>query len=200
MTNPKVLNVRSGRMSFRGRLAGIGREAPDSCPVSRHSARRNQGCQEGTPRNPFMPVATGSYRESKLTDVFRQRLARFLELLPIRRVHERLVVLRECVLRVALFHEHITSCLQGICPVRHHLVGELELRRRARKTAVLRERETPRVVARRKARRELHGLCITKSDLLGSTKRNSRTSLKLSYSQNFPDFLDFTAPRTEYTA
>jgi riboflavin biosynthesis pyrimidine reductase len=47
-----------------------------------------------------------------------QRVARFLELLPIRRVLERLVVLRERLFRVTLLHQYIAPGLQRIRPVR----------------------------------------------------------------------------------
>ena len=63
--------------------------------------------------------------------LLRQRLTRFLELLPVRRVLQPLVVLCERHFGVALLHEHITPGLQGIGPVRALLVGELKLRRRA---------------------------------------------------------------------
>ena len=46
------------------------------------------------------------------------RLARFLELLPDRRVLERLVVLCERLFRLALLHEHIAQRFQRIGPVR----------------------------------------------------------------------------------
>src|ERR1019366_9280281 len=62
----------------------------------------------------MLPATTGSNRESKLVGVFRRRFARFFDLLPVRRVLERLVVLCERLFRLALLHEHIAARFQRI--------------------------------------------------------------------------------------
>jgi hypothetical protein len=69
--------------------------------------------------------------------LLRHRLTRFLELLPVRRVVQRLVAFCERLFGVALLHEHTTPGLQGIGLVRTLLVGELKLRRRAYEVPVV---------------------------------------------------------------
>ena len=58
----------------------------------------------------------------------RNWLARFVELLPIRRVFQCLVVLRERLFRAALLREQIASGFQRISPMGPALIGVVEFR------------------------------------------------------------------------
>jgi hypothetical protein len=67
--------------------------------------------------------------------------SRFLELLPVRRVLERCVVLGEGLFRFALVHEHIAPGFERVGPVRAILIGELEPRGGPGQITVLRKRD-----------------------------------------------------------
>jgi hypothetical protein len=77
-----------------------------------------------------------------------RRIARFLELLPVRCVLKRRIVLPQRLLDLALGFEYFAPSLQRIGPVRAFQVSPLELRRRAFKIPVAGQRNAPPVVAR----------------------------------------------------
>src|ERR1700680_264352 len=78
--------------------------------------------------------------------LLRYRLARFLELLPVRRVLKCLLVIRERFLRVPLLRVYIAPRLERIGPVRTALVRVLELCLGCGEISVLCERDAPREV------------------------------------------------------
>src|SRR5450631_1104313 len=110
--------------------------------------------------DPLLTVTSVGSPAVQLDLLLCRRFARFLELLPVRRVLECLIVLRERFFWLALLHEHIAPRFERISPVRPLLIGELELRRRAIEIPVLRQCDAPRVVARWKAGGQFHGLGI----------------------------------------
>lgn len=67
-------------------------------------------------------VTNGSYVEVRLGFLLGQRLASILELLPVRRVLQGFVVLRERLFGLALLHEYIGPSLQRIRPLRSPLI------------------------------------------------------------------------------
>jgi len=123
-------------------------------------------------------------RSEQLTVAFlpRYRLARVLELLPVRRVFEGLVVFDERIFDLALLHEYIAPRFERISPVRPLLIGVLELRRRTIEIPVLGERHAPRVVARRDTRANLHGLFIPRLRYLNHTDGSVRAPPRLGQS------------------
>src|ERR1700688_4806141 len=110
--------------------------------------------------DPEEPFANDCSGEFQLALLLRGGLARFLELLPVRCVLERLVVLRERLFRLTLLHEHIAPCFQRIGPMRTAPVRVLELSLRVREIAVLQEGDAPGVVRRGQVRRERDGLGV----------------------------------------
>jgi hypothetical protein len=92
--------------------------------------------------------------------MIRCRVARLLELLPVRRVLERLFVLCGCLLRLALPRQHVSPRFQRIRPVGATMIRVFELRGRAVEVSVLRKRQSPRVVACWQIGRECHRLGI----------------------------------------
>jgi hypothetical protein len=80
-----------------------------------------------------------------------RRFARFFELLPVRRVLERLF-------RLALLLEHVAPRFQRIGPVRSALVRVLELHLGFREIAVAGERDAPREVRAWQIRGECYRL------------------------------------------
>jgi len=109
----------------------------------------------------MLPATGGSNRECKLVGVFRRRFARAFELLPVRRVLERLGVLCKRLFALALFQEHIAPCFQRIGPVRPALVRVLELRFGTGEIAVLQERDAPGELRRRQIRGKCDGVRVS---------------------------------------
>jgi hypothetical protein len=92
--------------------------------------------------------------------LLRCRFARFLELLPARRVLERLIIFRDRILGLALFHEHIIPRFQWIGPVRTLMIGVIEFACCAVKIPMVCERHPPRVVTRRNTWTQPHRLRV----------------------------------------
>src|ERR1700687_4467363 len=99
-----------------------------------------------SPIDPQLPFATDRSQAFQSGLLLRYRLARVLELLPVRRVPERFVVLRERLLRASLLREHVAPYFQRIGPVWPLLIGVLELGHRTVEIPVLGERHAPGVV------------------------------------------------------
>src|SRR5277367_6609295 len=90
----------------------------------------------------------------------RNRFPRFFECRPIRRVLERLVVLQQRLLRLALLGDDIAPGFQWIRPVRSALVCFLEFSGRTVEISVLGERDAPRVITGRDVGSKLHSLRV----------------------------------------
>jgi hypothetical protein len=98
--------------------------------------------------------------QGKLASLIRQRLARFFELFPIRRVLQRFIVLSQCLLDLPLLYQYISLCLQRIGPVWSPLICSRELRYCSRKIAVFGKRYAPGEITRREVRSKRHGFDV----------------------------------------
>src|SRR5882762_9225988 len=93
----------------------------------------------------------------------RQRLARFPELLPVRRVLECFVVFRKRPFCITEFHQHVAPSFERISPVGTLAARELKLLCGTFQILVPDECEPPRVVTRGVELGALNGLFIPSS-------------------------------------